>query len=263
MAIQIFSNYVKKMANAIPPTIVAPTQNSANSYNRTPRILITVNAPASDFRQKVIISVAGQYSYDSELQPERFSTGGYYTGSKDVVFLSPFLDYGEHNLTVVAVGEDGVQSTSATRMFKIIKMLVPELIPNVTTVKATDLNYAEVYIYNLSHCYGTNPPLITPLVGGKSCIWNFQNDVSKLRQQLNVLRYYINNFDYENTNLDIPPIEWLPFGSGRPRADVVRQLYLVLENWKGRRNKYGDLLGSEYGKLSDYTYGALETTEIF
>jgi hypothetical protein len=44
----------------------------------------------------------------------------------------------------------------------------------------------------------------------------------ELRKAIESVITTINSFD-SSTTFDIPPITWLPIGTGRPRADVMQQ----------------------------------------
>jgi hypothetical protein len=45
-----------------------------------------------------------------------------------------------------------------------------------------------------------------------------------VRSALEPIIEMINDFD-DSDNFDIPPVTWLPIGTGRPKADVMQQLH--------------------------------------
>ena len=48
--------------------------------------------------------------------------------------------------------------------------------------------------------------------------------ILEIRSALEPVVQFINSFDTLNTAFDIPAFDWLPLGTGRPRADVMKQI---------------------------------------
>jgi len=61
------------------------------------------------------------------------------------------------------------------------------------------------------------------IVVGKTTVKNWPFHIMELRKAIEPVITTVNNFDSSPT-FDIPPVTWLPIGTGRPKTDVMQQL---------------------------------------
>ena len=116
------------------------------------------------------------------------------------------------------------------RTFTVLPPLFETITANETHVKAihiqmlrTAVNTVRSY-YNLSQVTWSEE-----IVAGKSTIKNWPFHITELRKAIESVITIVNIFDSSST-FDIPPITWLPIGTGRPKADVIQQIQdLILE----------------------------------
>lgn len=99
---------------------------------------------------------------------------------------------------------------------------------NVTSVKATHIQVLRSAVNSIRefHC-------MNPIVWGEEIISRWTTvekwpiHIVELRDALEPIITKINNFDFAST-FDIPPVDWLPIGTDRPKADVMNQLQDLL-----------------------------------
>ncbi|WP_018213167.1 hypothetical protein [Desulfitobacterium hafniense] len=163
--------------------------------------------------------------------PEMFSVSGYLGNGAKTVYQSVALAAGNHTVTVRCIDSD-IESSSpeVMRTFTVLPPLFETITANETHVKAihiqmlrTAVNTVRSY-YNLSQVTWSEE-----IVAGKSTIKNWPFHITELRKAIESVITIVNSFDSSST-FDIPPITWLPIGTGRPKADVMQQIQdLILE----------------------------------
>jgi hypothetical protein len=163
--------------------------------------------------------------------PEMFSVSGYLGNGAKTVYQSVALATGNHTVTVRCIDSD-IESSSpeVMRTFTVLPPLFETITANETHVKAihiqmlrTAVNTVRSY-YNLSQVTWSEE-----IVAGKSTIKNWPFHITELRKAIESVITIVNSFDSSST-FDIPPITWLPIGTGRPKADVMQQIQnLILE----------------------------------
>jgi len=62
---------------------------------------------------------------------------------------------------------------------------------------------------------------------GRTEVNNWTFHILEIRRAIEPIITFINNHDTV-TVFDVPSVTWLPIGTGRPRADVMNQLYTLI-----------------------------------
>lgn len=226
----VVSGTVKKNSPPTAPAIVCPVSGSS-SYNTAPRFMITTGIEPDGQTQIVEVKIDTGVWINSVDNPEMFSVSGYLGNGVKTVYQSAALAAGNHTVTVRCIDSD-IESSSpeVMRTFTVLPPLFETITANETHVKAihiqmlrTAVNTVRSY-YNLSQVTWSEE-----IVAGKSTIKNWPFHITELRKAIESVITIVNIFDSSST-FDIPPITWLPIGTGRPKADVIQQIQdLILE----------------------------------
>lgn len=220
----VTSNIVRKNSPPTAPKIECPI-SGRTTFNRTPRFMITTGIEPDGQTQIVEVRLNSGAWYSSVNNPEMFSTNGYIGDNTKTVFKAPTLSYGSHMVTIRCLDSDLMTSSAEiVKTFNVQPSPFETITANVTSVKAMHIKAlrAAVNIIREFHC-------ITPIVWGeeiissKTTIERWPQHIEELRAALEPVITKINEFD-DTSTFDIPPVEWIPFGIGRPKADVMTQL---------------------------------------
>jgi hypothetical protein len=220
----VVSGTVKKNSPPTAPVIVCPISGSF-SYNTTPRFMITTGVEPDGQTQIVEVKIDTGVWFNSVDNPEMFSTSGYLGNGVKTVYQAATLAAGNHTVTLRCIDSD-IESSSpeVVRAFTVLPSPFETITANETHVKATHIQTLRIAVntvrsyYNLSQVTWSEE-----IVAGKTTATNWPFHITELRKAIESVITTVNNFDSSST-FDIPPVTWLPIGTGRPRADVMQQI---------------------------------------
>ena len=220
----VVSNAIKKNSPPTAPVIVCPVSGSS-SFNVTPRFMITTGIEPDGQTQIVEVKIDAGAWINSIDNPEMFSVSGYLGNGVKTVYQSALLTAGSHTVTIRCRDSD-IESSSleVVRIFTLLPQPFETITANETHVKATHIQTYRTAVntirsyYNLSQIAWSEE-----IVAGKSTTKNWPFHITELRKAIESVITTVNSFDSSST-FDIPPITWLPVGTGRPRADVMLQI---------------------------------------
>ena len=187
--------------------------------------MITTGIEPDGQTQIVEVKIDAGVWINSVDNPEMFSVSGYFGNGAKTVYRSATLTAGNHTVTVRCLDSD-IESSSpeVMRNFTVLPPPFEMITANETHVKATHIQTLRTAVntvrsyYNLSQVAWSEE-----ILAGKSTIKNWPFHITELRKAIESIITTINSFDSSST-FDIPPITWIPIGTGRPRADVMQQI---------------------------------------
>jgi hypothetical protein len=99
---------------------------------------------------------------------------------------------------------------------------------NLTHVKAAHIQTLRTAVNTVRNYHYLTPiSWNEEIIVGKTTIKNWPFHILEIRKAIEPVITMINGFD-DSSTFDVPPVTWLSIGSGRPRADVMNQLYDLL-----------------------------------
>lgn len=218
------SNTVRKNSPPTAPTIGCPI-SGRTTYNTTPRFMITTGIEPDGQTQIVEVRLNSGEWYNSVDNPEMFSKNGYLVDNTKTVFQTSALSYGSHTVTIRCL-DSYLMSSSAevTKTFKILPSPFETITANVTSVKAMHIKALRTAVNTIRefHCM-TPTEWGEEIIARKTTVERWPQHIEELRAALEPVITRINEFD-DISIFDIPPVEWISFGIGRPKADVMTQL---------------------------------------
>ena len=220
----VVSGNVKKNSPPTAPAIVCPVSGSSG-YNTTPRFMITTGIEPDGQTQIVEVKIDMGAWVNSVDNPEMFSISGYLGNGVKTVYQAPALTIGTHTVTVRCLDSDiGSSSPEVVRTFTVLPSPFETITANETHVKATHIQTLRNAV-NTIRSYYNLPSAVwnEDIVAGKTAVKNWPFHIMELRKAIESVITAINSFASSPT-FDIPPITWIPIGTGRPRADVMQQI---------------------------------------
>ena len=220
----VVSGNVKKNSPPTAPAIVCPVSGSSG-YNTTPRFMITTGIEPDGQTQIVEVKIDTGAWVNSVDNPEMFSVSGYLGNGVKTVYQAPALTIGTHTVTVRCLDSDiGSSSPEVVRTFTVLPSPFETITANETHVKATHIQTLRNAV-NTIRSYYNLPSAVwnEDIVAGKTAVKNWPFHIMELRKAIESVITAINSFASSPT-FDIPPITWIPIGTGRPRADVMHQI---------------------------------------
>lgn len=222
----VVSGTVKKNSPPAVPIVAAPKAGSA-AYNTKPRFLIMTGTEPDGQAQKLCVKIGTAEWQDSVNNPERFSQGGYLGNGVKTVFRSDD-DLSTGSITAVFRGMDeGVASTSpeVSCTFTLLASPFESITENETKVKAEHIRAIREAVNAVRGYYGlASISWSDSIVAGKTAIKNWPYHILEIRVALEGVITFINQFDTVSA-FNVPDVDWLPLGTGRPRAAVMRQIH--------------------------------------
>jgi hypothetical protein len=219
-----YSNIVGKHSPPPAPLVESP-KNAANIYNLRPRYLLQTAAHPDGFAQTLNVLAADGKRYNSVDNAEMFSVSGTWAGSVRTVFTNPQSKIGASEIKVRAddMFDNGAE---ISRFYNIISADFPEITANVTRVRVEHILSLREAVNNVRNFYNlTVVPWRYPLVSGKTNIAYWSYHIIEIRNVINGIVNKINS--WSGVQL-VAPVEWIALGNGRPRADVMRQIWEVI-----------------------------------
>lgn len=220
----VVSGNVKKNSPPTAPAIVCPVSGSSG-YNTTPRFMITTGIEPDGQTQIVEVKIDAEAWVNSVDNPEMFSISGYLGNGVKTVYQAPALTIGTHTVTVRCLDSDiGSSSPEVVRTFTVLPSPFETITANETHVKATHIQTLRNAV-NTIRSYYNLPSAVwnEDIVAGKTEVKNWPFHIMELRKAIESVITAIKSFASSST-FDIPPITWIPIGTGRPRADVMQQI---------------------------------------
>ena len=221
----VVSGSVKKNSPPAAPIVAAPKAGSA-TYNPMPRFLITTGTEPDGQAQKVGVRIGTGDWQDSAANPELFSQNGYLgSGIKTVFQADTALPEGSVTVFFRCLDEIiGSSSPEVTCTITVLTSPFDEIIANMTPVKASHIQTLRTAVNTVRNYYGLAAASWGEnILTGKTTVKNWPYHILEIRAALEGVVTFINSFDMV-TGFDVPEVDWLPLGTGRPRAVVMRQI---------------------------------------
>ncbi len=224
----VISGTVKKNSPPTAPVIVCPISGSS-SYNTTPCFMITTGIEPDGQSQIVEVKIDAGAWINSVDNPERFSTSGYLGNGVKTVYQAETLAAGSHSITIRCLDSD-IESASpeVVRTFTVLSTPFETITANETHVKAAHIQTLRIAVNMVRSYYGLSSATWSEdIAAGKSTVKNWPFHITELRKAIEPVITAVNGFDFSSA-FDIPPVTWLPIGSGRPKADVMQQIQILI-----------------------------------
>jgi hypothetical protein len=225
----VISNSVVRNSPPLAPLVEAPKAGSV-TYNKNPICLIRTQPEPDGHPQTIWVNGANGEWYNSVDDPNYFTTPGATADSVRTVFFEPSdFGIGAHTITI-KLQDDFSTGAAVTRSFTVKDSPFEEIVANETHVKASHILTLRTATNNVRDYYNL-PPYVWAheIVPGRTQVHDWPFHIFELRAAVKGIIDKINSFDIE-TGTGVAPIEWLPIGTGRPRADVMEQLVeLILQ----------------------------------
>ncbi len=217
----VLSNAVRKNSPPLAPAVEAPKTGSV-TYNPKPMYLIQTQTEPDGTEQAIWVHSANGEWYNSVDHPECFTTPGKTSAAIKTVFTEPnAVEPGSYTVTFQCRDEFST-SASVNRSFTIEPSPFEEITANETHVKAAHIQKLRTATNNLRNYYNLPPyAWADEIVPGRTQVRDWPFHISELRAAVQGVIDKINSFD---TDAGLPPVAWIDIGTGRPRADVMRQL---------------------------------------
>ena len=221
------SNTVRKNRPPLAPLIEAP-QNGGITYNQTPMALIQTVAELDGTEQTIFVTCPDGSVLNNVDHPEHFTEDGASAISVKTVFVAPTTAPGTYSISIQC--RDAHSSgASVTRSFTILDSPFEAIITGVTHVKATHIQRMRTAVNNLRHYYNLSAYAWNDsIIAGKTQVRDWGSHILELRAAVQGVIDKINSYDSATQTFDIKAVDWLPLGTGRPRADVMVQLQALI-----------------------------------
>lgn len=205
------------------PAVAAPKAGSS-TYNPHPYFLISTGAQPDE--QVVCVKIDSGDWQDSVHNPDLFSAGGTIGKNTGVVFRPTEQAPGAKTVTVRCLNASfEAPSPEVSRTFTILPSPFETITANVTRVKAAHLLALRAAVNTVRGYYGLPPAAWAEgILPGATPISRWPYHILEIRSALGAAVQLINHYDPNGTAFDIPAFDWLPLGTGRPRADVTLQI---------------------------------------
>ena len=221
----VISNTVRKNSTPTAPTIGC-SMSGKSTYNISPLFMIITGTEPDGTTQIVEVRLDSGQWYNSVDHAEMFSVSGYLGDNTRTVFKSPELSYGSHTVTVRCLDSDLMSSSpEVIKTFNVEPSPFEIITANVTSVKATHIKTLRTAVNTIREFHCMNPVVWgEEIISGKTAVERWPYHIKEIRAALEEIITKINGFDSLST-FDIPPVDWIPFGYGRPKADIMNQLH--------------------------------------
>lgn len=222
------SSVIQKNQPPLTPILFAPKDGSF-TYNSKPMVLIQTQADPDGHPQTIYVRISSGDWLNSIDNPEYFSQGGSTVSNIKTVFRSPEISLGKTSIEV-QVRDDYQQGASALRTFTVLASPFEEITANETHVKADHITTLRTAVNQVRNYYNLpNYAWSQEIIPGRTQVRDWPFHILELRAALQGAADVLNHFDITNTTFDIPEIDWLPLETGRPRADVMNQLFDLIQ----------------------------------
>lgn len=225
----VTSNTVKKNSPPTAPIVECP-QTGSSTYNVNPRFMITVGTEPDGQTQVLEAKIDLGTWYNSVDNPELFSTNGYLTNGVKTVFQAPTLAVGNHTVTFRSLDSDVLsRSAEVIRTFTVLASPFETITACVTTVKAEHIKKIRNAVNTARNYYCLSAFTWNgEVTAGRTTIKDWPFHIVEIQLALMPIMTKINSFDPNSSTFDLPPDDWHPIGTGRPKADVMQQLHTII-----------------------------------
>ncbi len=205
-----------------PPT--APTINypvsGEKSYNKRPRVLITLNAASASGLTQTLISAG--------YTPTK-ATGQ--NGQKIRLQKTDDATVGNNTISVQTQTQYSNPSTAASREYTYEAPTFTDnpIQQNTTRIKAAHMNELRTMITDTRQYYGLAPIVWNETIeAGTTSTRNWAAHIEEMRNAINDIVTLVNGWD-TSAALRIVLPAWIPISTGRPRADVMEQIRAAVQ----------------------------------
>jgi len=220
----VVSGTVKKNSPPTVPVLSAPRDGSA-TYNLKPRFMITTGIEPDGQTQKACVKIGTGSWQDSVNNADLFSQNGYLGDWIKTVFQAETQTPGSKTVAFRSLDEGlGSSSPEVTRSVTILPSPFGTIIENETMVKAEHIRAIRTSVNTVRNYYGLPATVWSEeVLPGKTTVKNWPYHIQEIRKALEAVVDTINQFDTTST-FNVPEVNWLPLGTGRPRAAVMREI---------------------------------------
>lgn len=220
----MISNTVRKNSPPTAPVISCPLSGSS-TYNTTPHFMITTGAESDGQTQIVEVKLDSGEWQNSVDNPERFSISGYLGDNANTMYLASTLAVGSHTVIFRCRDSDlGAISQEVVRTFHVLSSPFEVIAANVTHVKAAHIHTLRAAVNTIRQFHHmASVSWGEEIIATKTSVGRWPIHIMELRSAIEPVITMINSFDTSSV-FDLPPVTWLPIGTGRPKADVMQQL---------------------------------------
>jgi hypothetical protein len=193
--------------------------------------LIQTQTEPDGTAQTIFVHCVGGEWYNSMEHPEYFTTSGASNENVKTVFIEPnAMEQGSYTVTIQCRDEYSI-GTSMSRSFTIAQSPFEDITANKTHVKAAHIQTLRIAANHLRNYYHLSAyAWASEIVPGISQVRDWPFHILELRAAVQGLVDKINSFDSASEDNEVPPVNWIDIGTGRPRADIVNQLIdLILQ----------------------------------
>jgi len=222
------SGTVKRNSPPPAPTVTAPV-NGRSTYNTNPRFLIKTGTEPDGQTQVAAVRIGSGAWQDSVNHKTLFSQSGYLGNNIATIFRPGTQTTGAKTITFRCL-DNGIEASSpeVSRTFTVLASPFETITANVTHVKANHITALRTAVNNVRAYYGLAAAVWKEEISaGRTEVKNWPFHILEIRRAIEPVISLINNFDTV-TVFDVLAVTWLPIGSGRPRADVMQQLYNLI-----------------------------------
>lgn len=218
------SGIVKRNSPPGIPTVLAPVNGSA-TYNVNPRVLFRTGTEPDGQSQIAAVKIGSGAWQDSVSNPAQFSRSGNLGGIVSLIFKAETQTAGAKTVTIRCL-DSGIEAPSGevSRSVTVLASPFEAIAANATKVKATHIMTIRTAINAIRAYYGlASVSWNEDISEGRTEVKNWPFHILEIRRSIEPIITFINEFDTVST-FDVPPVSWLPLGTGRPRADVMNQI---------------------------------------
>lgn len=205
-----------------PPT--APTINyplsGEKSYNKRPRVLITLNAASASGLTQTLISAG--------YTPAK-ATGQ--SGQKIRLQKTADATVGNNTISVQTQTQYSDPSTAASRGYTYEAPTFTDnpIQQNTTRIKAAHMNELRTMINDTRQYYGLSAVVwAETITAGTTSTRNWAAHIEEMRNAIDDIVMLVNSWD-TSAALRIVLPAWIPISTGRPRADVMEQIRAAVQ----------------------------------
>ena len=223
---QVSNSILCVAAASATPMVAAPKDGSA-TYNSHPRFLIATGSQPDT--QAVQVKIGTESWQDSVNNPALFSPSGAVSKNTGVVFQAQEQAAGAKTATVRCLSANfTAPSAEVSRSLTMLASPFETVTAGITKVKASHVTALRTAVNTVRNYYGLSAVVWSEeITAGKTYVKNWPLHILELRAALEPVIEMINLFS-TGTAFDVPEVDWLPIGTGRPRAAVMNQLQALV-----------------------------------
>jgi hypothetical protein len=167
---------------------------------------------------------------DNVNNPANFSRTGWLGDNTAVKYRHDLMPVSSNNTIAVSTRDQSFQEDSGTvpRSFSVEELPSIAFIANETPVRSEHITILRAAANNVRHYYGMAAVVWQEaVVSGRTQILHWTNHVLELRRAIDEVIAVVNSFDTVST-FDVPLPQWIAIEPGRPRANIMQQLFATI-----------------------------------